>query len=383
MNKKTLVVDQNTPPTALTFDDVQLVPQYSEIPSRSSEYITTKTKISRNYTIDFPVISANMDTVTGVEMIKALHKHGANGVIHRMQSIIDECEEVDALKEAGVFPIIASIGVELFNWNLPLNRIALLQGDIPPMDDLYRAKCLIESGANIILIDVAHGHHIKVRAMIEHLITLRKHFDYKFDIIAGNVATKQAVQDLIEWGADGVKCGVGSGAACTTRVNTGFGVPSFTSLCECVHGSLSAQSPVPIIWDGGIKTSGDMAKALAAGANAVMIGSLFAGTEESPGLFRMKGLYPNKGIVKEYRGSASFNCKISHGYAPKNIEGISTTIAYKGPVEWVINYLKENFYSSLSYAGACSIEELQKRARFVRITQLGVQEAAPHIEFQQ
>lgn len=232
-------------------------------------------------------------------------------------------------------------------------------------DFAERAAALVQAGANIILIDVAHGHHENVKDAIAKLkTTLPKHID----VIAGNIASAKAAQDLEAWGADGLRIGVGGGSLCTTRVKTGFGVPNVTCLQSIV-----AVSSIPVMADGGVRTSGDIAKALALGANCVMLGSLIAGTKEAPGQMIEK---PN-GLYKRYRGAASLETKMVHGQERRNVVGESTVIPFKGGVKFVISGLLDGVRSALSYGGANNLKEF--RPEFVIVTNAGQAEAKPHL----
>jgi IMP dehydrogenase len=193
---------------------------------------------------------------------------------------------------------------------------------------------------------------------------------YQVDIVAGNIATSDAAERLQAAGADGLRVGIGGGSLCTTRIKTGFGIPNVTCLEE-----ISAVAKVPIMADGGIRTSGDMAKALAVGADCIMIGSLIAGTDEAPGQI----LETRGGLYKRYRGSASLETKVTHGQAARNVEGESTTIPYKGGVKYIITGLLDGVRSALSYGGAESIKEYQSKVEWVQVTNAGLNEAKPHL----
>jgi len=232
------------------------------------------------------------------------------------------------------------------------------------MDYLERAQSLIAAGANIILIDVAHGHHQNVKLAIENI----KAISSEVDVIAGNIATAEAAMDLQSWGADGLRVGVGGGSLCTTRIKTGFGVPNVTCLEEII-----SVSKVPVMADGGIRTSGDISKALALGASSVMLGSLLAGTDEAPGQIIQK----QNGLYKRYRGAASLETKVTHGQEARNVEGESTIIPYKGGVKYIITELLDGVRSSLSYGGATSLKEFNPH--YVIVTNAGITEAKPHL----
>lgn len=336
--------------TALTYDDITLIPDYSEVPSRQNIDLTSR--LSRRYVVKVPIIASPMDTVCESEMAIAMAELGGVGCIHRFMSIEHQAEEVQNVKIAihgeGLIkiPIMAAIGAN---------------GDY-----LERAQELVNQGANVILIDVAHGHHVHVRNALENL---KNNLPAHVDIIAGNIATTDAAADLVNWGADGLRVGIGGGSLCTTRIKTGFGVPNVTSIKDCVN----ALTDSPIIADGGIRSSGDIAKALAIGAQTVMLGSLLAGTKESPGAIVEK---PN-GLYKRYRGAASLETKSIHGQQTRNVEGESTVVPFKGGVKFVMDSLLDGIRSAFSYAGADSIQTYHPK--YTVVTHSGAIEARPHL----
>ena len=232
-------------------------------------------------------------------------------------------------------------------------------------DDRQSAKMLIKAGANVLLIDVAHGDHQNV---IDMTIWCKENLPSHVDIIAGNIATAEAAERLQEAGADGLRVGIGGGSLCTTRIKTGFGVPNVTCLEE-----ISKVATVPIMADGGIRSSGDIAKALAVGADNVMLGSLLAGTLESPGQMVEKG----NALYKRYRGSASLETKTTHGQAQRNVEGESTIIPFKGGVKYIIKGLTDGVRSALSYAGSREMKTFFPT--YVIVTNAGQSEAKPHL----
>jgi len=366
---------------ALTYDDIQLIPNYSTVKSRSS--VNLETQLTKNFKLQIPVVASPMDTVCGYDMARKLMDYGGVGCIHRFMSVDDQyaivkkivadrdilingmiemvedpkkgmtAKHPDKDKEIMKRPIMAAIGV----------------GDF----ELSRAKMLIDAGCNILLIDVAHGHHKNVKDMMEKLTYIRENGKNDFDIIAGNVATYEGALDLCKWGVDGVRVGVGGGSLCTTRIETGHGVPNVTSIRHAVEAC--SQFDVPVMADGGIRRAGDIAKALAVGAETVMLGSLLAGTTESPGEVLEKGNH----LYKKYRGSASLETKSTHGQDKKHIEGTSTTIPYKGGVKYVILRLMDGVRSAFSYAGAYNMIEYQTKAEWVQVTNAGITEASPHL----
>ena len=331
--------------TSLSFDDVLLCPQYSDIESRKT--LTTKNRLGE-VELDLPIISSPMDTVTEVDMSLAMDAHGGFGIIHRYNSPSEQAKLVKLAKLKGLTNVGAAIGVA---------------GDY-----LERAQALVEEGSNVLCVDVAHGHHSMMKAA---LAQLRKVFGSQIHLMAGNVATGKGACDLAAWGADSVRVGVGGGSICSTRLVSGHGVPTFQSVIDCVE----AGCTVPIIADGGMKTSGDIVKALAAGADFVMLGSMLAGTDQSPGQVFDNG---NK-KYKVYRGMASSEAQVNWRGKTSTPEGISTTIPYKGDVNNILADLRGGIQSGMSYSGARTIADLQAKARFTQQTIAGQSESYTHI----
>ena len=340
---------------SLTFDDVALVPQYSSV--LPSETITS-TKLANNLILQTPLISSAMDTVTESEMAIALSKSGGIGIIHRNLSIEKQVKEVKKVKKNN-FLVGAAIGVN--------------SKDIERADELSKAK------VDIIVIDTAHGHTQKVLYMIKKIKKKLK----KCVLCAGNIATGKAAKFLADSGVDIVKVGIGPGSICTTRLVTGIGVPQLSAVLQVKKALKNYKTR--IISDGGIKFSGDIAKAIAAGADAVMIGSLFSGTTESPGkIFKHKGK-----LFKNFRGMGSVGAmsigsadryyqkkfKNISKYVPEGVEGI---VKFKGPVNKIIYNLIGGLKSSMGYLGAKTIKDLQKNGEFVKITKAGFYESMVH-----
>lgn len=332
---------------SLNYNDVYLVPTYSELESRSHVDLSVKLfKHTEFHTLGMPVISANMKTVTGPLMAVKLYKLGAMGILHRFQQSIDEylndCKYITSNK----CPIDISIGV----------------------NDLELLKSFEENGNKSFLrsitIDIAHGHHIKMKNQIEHVKTWRNsnNLENQVDIIAGNVCTIEAVEDLAKWGANIIKVGIGPGSACTTRIMTGYGVPQFSAVLNCSKNK--KELGIKIIADGGISSVGDIAKAIAAGADCIMAGSLFAGTKESPGPKLRRGNYPNETFYKSYMGSASYESKLHTGNIGKHTEGVSMEIPYKGAVKYAIQDIHDGLCSAFSYAGAKNLEDYHLKAKW-------------------
>jgi IMP dehydrogenase len=346
----------------LTYDDIQLVPSFSSVASRKN--ISLKTKVSRNYQLCIPLVASCMDTVCESEMAIALAEMGGVGCIHRFMSIEHQAKEVthvvNALYNDSVSKIWYNSGIE--TKQIPVMAAVGANGDYAD-----RAGALVNAGANIILIDVAHGHHENVK---DAIYKLKSMLPGHIDVIAGNIASAKAAQDLEYWGADGLRVGVGGGSLCTTRIKTGFGVPNVTCLQQVLE-----VANIPVMADGGIKTSGDISKALAIGAHCVMLGSLIAGTKEAPGQVIEK---PN-GLYKRYRGAASLETKSIHGQEQRNVEGESTVIPFKGGVKFVVAGLLDGVRSALSYGGANNLKEF--RPEYVIVTNAGQAEAKPHLLF--
>lgn len=323
--------------TAYSFDDIILTPQYSTLRSRSEADTSFK---FWEYTRKIPIITANMETVTGTEMAIKMWELGGIGALHRFWSIDENVEAFKKIKESFCDAIV-SVGVNEKSRD--------------------RAKALFDAGARMFVVDIAHGHSIMMKETVEWL---KSEFRNSIFIIAGNVATYEAARDLYSWGADCVKTGVGQGSVCTTRVVTGHGYPSFSSIQEVA--SCSKALGKLMIADGGMKSSGDMVKAIVAGADCVMIGGLVSGTDECPGDV-IDGKY------KIYKGSASYE------RGPKIAkEGILTKVPYKGPVEHIINDLEAGFRSGMSYSNARTLQDLSN-ARYNIQTSAGYAEGLPHM----
>lgn len=463
----------------LTFDDVLLVPAASDVlPSE----VSTSTRITKNVTLNIPIISAGMDTVTEARMAIAMAREGGLGVIHKNLSIEEQAGEVDKVKrsESGVIvdpfflspehrisdalelmaryrisgvPIVDKdhklvgiltnrdlkfeenfdqpIGAVMTKDNLvtgPVNttldeakrilhkhrieKLPLVDEDFRlkglitikdiekarqypnaakdshgrlrvaaavgvGADVMERAAALVKAGVDILVIDTAHGHSKKV---IETTELLKQEFGAKVDIISGNIATKEAAEALIAAGADAVKIGIGPGSICTTRVVTGVGVPQLTAVWDCAQ--VGRKHGVPVIADGGIRYSGDIAKVLAAGADVVMLGSLLAGTEEAPGELE---IYQGRSY-KVYRGMGSL-AAMKAGSKDRYFqeddrklvpEGIEGRVPYKGTVSETVFQLIGGVRAGMGYCGAPNINALQEKARFVRISPAGMHESHPH-----
>jgi IMP dehydrogenase len=339
---------------ALTFDDVLLLPRFSNVLPAETD---TSLNLTDNIKLKNPFLSSAMDTVTESSMAIALAKSGGIGVIHRNLNIKQQCNEVAKVKKLNLFAG-AAIGTSL--------------------EDLIRAQSLIDSGVDLIVIDTAHGHSekvLKILSKVKKKTTL--------PICVGNIATGDAAKKLYNYGADIIKVGIGPGSICTTRMVAGIGVPQITAIME-VSKALKGKK-TKIISDGGIKFSGDIVKALAAGADAIMMGSIFAGTEESPGKrFKIKNKF-----YKKYRGMGSIGAMSSgssNRYFQKNHkdkskfipEGVDGRVEYKGNVSKIIYQLKGGLRSSMGYIGAKKLQDIKKNAKFIKITKAGFYESMVH-----
>ena len=465
---------------AMTFDDISLVPAFSAVLPRD---VDVRTRLTTGISLNVPIISAAMDTVTEAQTSISVAREGGVGIIHRNMSIKSQCQEIDKVKksESGMivdpltidpdrpiheilnlmeqyrisgFPVVkderlvgivtnrdlrfeTDLGKKVSDVMTKENLVTVSEGisleeskkllhqhriekllvvdergrlkglitikDIEKIkkypnackdhlgrlrvgaavgigaDMEERAEALIRSGADLIAIDSAHGHSLGVIKAVEAL----KSTFQGIELIAGNVATAEGAEALIEAGADGVKIGVGPGSICTTRIVAGVGIPQVTAIQRCK--AVSDKTGVPIIADGGIKFSGDIAKAIAVGAHVVMIGSLFAGTDESPGetiLFQGRS-------YKVYRGMGSLEAMkkgAKDRYYQEDLaedaklvpEGIVGRVPYKGSISGVIYQLIGGLRAGMGYVGCRTIEELRNNARFVRITPSGLRESHVH-----
>ena len=341
---------------ALTFDDVTLVPKYSKIlPSQ----VDTTTSLSNKFKLKIPLLSSAMDTVTESPMAIAIAKAGGIGVIHRNLKTSDQIKEIKKVKAKRLF-VGAAVGAG--------------------PQEFVRATAIIKEGVDLIVVDTAHGHTKKVAEIIKKIRKIKKKNTL---LCAGNIASAEAANFLAKLGVDIIKVGIGPGSICTTRLVAGIGVPQLSAIMEVKKGLKNKN--VKIIADGGIKFSGDIAKALAAGADAVMIGSLFAGSDESPGkIIKKNGKYFKKfrgmgSVGAMNKGSADryFQKKQSDKskYVPEGVEGF---VKYKGPVDNIIFKLIGGLKSSMGYLGSKKIINLRNKPRFVKITKAGFYESMVH-----
>ena len=333
----------------LTYNDMLLVPQYSDIKSRSEVDIGSALDGPYAYvSLRLPIIASPMDTISEEEMGVAMWQEGGLAVVHRYNTIDRQLDIMDQIIVGSQCNAAAAIGTS---------------GDY-----LERATALYDVGTRILCVDVAHGHHILMK---EALHELRDCFGDSVHIMAGNVATLEGYNDLVDWGADSVRCNIGGGSICSTRIQTGHGVPGLHTIIECARSDRNA----PIIADGGIRNSGDIVKALAAGADFVMLGSLLAGTDETPGDI----ITTHEGKFKSYRGMASKDAQVEWRGKTASLEGIATTVPCKGPVDDILEELERGIRSGLSYSGARTLREFQAKAKFVRQTASGQLESSAHI----
>ena len=334
----------------LTFDDVLLFPRHTTLNSRQDPELGCQ--VTKKRRLQIPLISANMDTITEFKMASMMAKLGGLGILHRFMSLEEQAKQCRALRDYMEehkldIPVAASIGVN--------------------KEGQERADILVDSGAEILTIDIAHGDS---ELMFKTLDYVKQKFP-QIEVIAGNTATPEGVKGMIEHGADAIKIGIGPGSMCTTRIITGCGVPQLTAVALAAHEA--KKHNVPIIADGGIKTSGDMVKALAAGADTVMLGSLFSGCLETPGKV--------SGGKKKYRGMASKDAQVSwRGNLPKGMaaEGVDVFVTCKGSAEDVAHELVGGIRSGMSYLNAYNLSELQANASFMEMSAQGMQESKPH-----
>lgn len=356
----------------LTFDDVLLIPAESHVLPNE---VKLDTKLAPNLQLHIPLISAGMDTVTEGNMAIAMAENGGLGVIHKNLSIEAQVEEVKKAKGKTVDPNLPHPAVDNQGRLLAAAAVGVTS------DTFERTESLLEAGADAIVIDTAHGHSAGVLRKIKEI---REHFP-NATLIAGNVATGEGTAALFDAGVDVVKVGIGPGSICTTRIVAGVGVPQITAIYDAA--SVAQKYGKKIIADGGIKYSGDVVKALAAGGNAVMLGSMFSGTTEAPGT-----IFTNEGKqFKSYRGMGSVGAMSQqHGSSDRYFqggvneanklvpEGVEALVPYKGDVSNIIYQIDGGLRAGMGYVGAGTIEELIENSQFVQITNAGLRESHPH-----
>jgi IMP dehydrogenase len=333
-----------------SFNDVLIVPKYNKIVSRRD--VKFQTMVTKNYQIDIPILAANMDTVCESKMAIALGRLGGLGVIHRFLSVEEQVNEILKVKEENLITA-AAVGVK---------------------DYEERVEALNKAGINIIVLDVAHGHSKRAGKTLDFI----KANYPNIDVMVGNVATKDAAEYFISKKADAIKVGIGPGSMCTTRIMSGAGVPQVTAIMDVYE---ATQGRVPVCADGGIKYPGDITKSIGAGADTVMIGSMFSGADETPGEIIIKD-----GVnYKEYRGMASYLATIKKlkldGKKIEedvHVEGEMTLVLAKGPIINIVHKLLGGLASGMTYVGAACIESLRGKADFIEITSAGYGESVAH-----
>ena len=350
----------------LTFDDVLLVPAYSEVLPRE---VHLEGRFSRHISLRIPVVSAAMDTVTEAPMAIALSRAGGIGVLHKNMSPAAQAAEVRRVKEA---PVTDGSCVD------GSGRLCVAAGVGITPDALARVQALVEAGVDAVVLDSAHGHS---KGVIDKLREIKVAFP-QLDVVVGNIATSEAAIALAEAGADAIKVGIGPGSICTTRIVAGVGVPQLTAIYECAK----AVKPygIPVIADGGLRYSGDVVKALAAGGDCVMCGSMLSGTDEAPGeILEAEGrkfkTYRGMGSIEAMKAGSKDRYFQGGETETKKLvpEGVVGRTPYKGPVADVLYQIIGGLRSGMGYCGARTLEDLHK-ARFIRISPSGMAESHPH-----
>lgn len=332
------------------FDDILLIPQYSDIDSRHDVDISTKIGESvRSINLGLPIVAAPMDTVCEVDMAIAMRRNGGLGIIHRYLSVEEQSNQVCHTKDSGFF-VGAAVGAK--------------------DHDFYRALVLCEAGAGLILVDTANGHS---EYAIKAVAALRKSLGHSIHIMTGNVSTYDGFMALADAGADSIRVGIGGGGMCTTRIVTGHGMPTLSSIID-IREALPKGTGPSIVADGGIKNSGDAVKALAAGADAVMIGSALAGTQETPGDL----IFDGDKSYKMLRGMASESAQKDWRGSVSVVEGAQTRVTFAGPVQNVLDSWAGGIRSGLSYTGVRNLNDLHAHAQYVGISSVAVAENKPH-----
>lgn len=341
-------------PLGFSLDDVLLIPQRSEVESRTQVDLTTE--IAPNFFLKIPLIATKMETITSVEMAIAMSENGGLALMHRFDTAIGEAEKIAKVKKSG-HRIFATVGAR--------------------DDYINRAELCLKAGADGLVFDVAHGHLVKALTAVSEI----KNRFPKFPLLAGIVSTYEGAYDIFTAGADTAMVGVGAGSICTTRIVTGCGVPLLTSLLEAKRAAKKFKKKF-ILPDAGIKNSGDVVKALAAGASACVCGFFLAGMDESPGTIVEK----NGKFFKSYNGSTSLAQKrseklktgVNHAHFEHHIEGVEGLVPYRGPLADYLKIATAGIRSGLSYCGAQNIPELWKKAKFIQITAAGMRESGAH-----
>jgi IMP dehydrogenase len=353
----------------LTFDDVLLVPAYSEVLPKD---VDTRSQLTKRISLSVPILSAAMDSVTESRMALAMAREGGLGVIHKNFSPEEQAAEVKLVKSASLEGFLEHASRDASG----RARVAAAIGPGPDRD--ARVAALIEAGVDLVVVDTAHGHS---KGVLDAVAYVKKRYP-EICVLAGNVATAEATRALAEAGADAVKVGIGPGSICTTRVVAGVGVPQITAVADCAKEA--ERAGISVVADGGLKLSGDVTKALAAGARTVMIGSLFAGTEEAPG----EVVLISGRAFKTYRGMGSLGAMQKGskdrygqgGTADEKLvpEGIEGRVPYRGPLGTILHQIVGGVRSGMGYVGARTVDELREKGRFVRITSAGLRESHVH-----
>lgn len=323
------------------YDDVLILPNYSELKSRSEVDLSTTLG---SQTLRLPLIAAPMSTVCEYEMCDALWKLGGIGTLHRYNTPEEQLKQFELL--AGDTQVLLAVGTK--DWEERLDAILSVYTE--------------DSKISGVVIDTAHGDH---KSCAVALLDIKEKYPDMF-VMVGNVVTADATKRLVQYGADAIRVGVGGGSHCTTRTETGIGMPQFSAVEECAK--VTIENNVMCIADGGIRTPGDALKALAAGADAVMIGGMFAGTDEAPGNVMTLGYGNSIKKVKQCSGMASSDAKSSNNMPDERIEGFSSLTPYKGSVSNVVRRLSEGLQSGISYTGASNIRSFQKSVKYVYVT---------------
>lgn len=334
----------------IAYDDVLLVPQHSDIESRKDVSIGNWLDEKRGLWFDLPVIASPMDTISEIAMAITMARMGGLAIVHRYNNVQKQVDIAEQIFE-----------------NVNPSKVGFAIGITG--DYLERATQLTNSGARILCLDVAHGDHVLMKRAIG---ILRDHMPDSVHLMAGNVATLEGFDRLCEWGANSIRVGIGGGSICSTRIQTGHGVPSLESVIDCSN----TANDVAILADGGIKNSGDIAKALGAKADFAMIGSILAGSDATPGEIIVS---ENGSKRKVYRGMASKDAQLDWRGKASSLEGISTTVPYKGSTIEIVEQLDNGIRSAFSYSGARTINEYWQKARFVLQSTAALSESKTHI----
>lgn len=355
----------------ITFDDVLLLPAASDIHPNDA---LTQTRLTKTISLHIPLLSAAMDTVTGADMAIAMAQAGGLGILHRNMTAEEQAAEV--LKVKNTAPDATTISSKDTKGRL-LVGAAIGTGDT----SMERAKMMVDAGLDVLVIDTAHGHSKNVLKTVKKI---RQAFNSDtLQIIAGNIATGSAAKALIDAGADAVKVGIGPGSICTTRIVAGIGVPQLTAIMDVAKAC--EKSGIPVIADGGVKYSGDLAKAIAAGADCVMMGSMFAGTDEAPGeMILCEGR-----SYKSYRGMGSVGAMVGGSadrYFQGNVEqsqklvpeGIEGRVPYKGSVDAILHQMIGGLRAAMGYTGNKTITDMQRNAEFIKMSSAGYRESHVH-----